>query len=1174
MSRKIILHGGLAECVGARELQLDVASPAEAVGAILTQFPSARHVIEPADWTLLVDGHDLDVRAYLAVIPFETLEIRPAVAGAEGKAGPFKILAGLLLVFGGLGGALFGGIVTGVGFSAGLSGSFLGVSFATFAKLGAVVALSGIVRTLSPSPNADFTDLEDPGDRPAYAFNSVGNRTQQGARIPIAYGRSVLGSIVVSELETIALEVGEIASGKRDVSSSSVLEVVDLVSEGPIEGLEGGLGGVYFGDLAVLSPDGFENFPGVTFEFQPGEESPAAPFVTETGRRTAVGLNVRYSDSPAVTQADGAVEWTVTDPNVDETIATIAVPAAWELDTGSPVGTLLGCYMQVKPSGGSWTTTHYPATAAEAPFALETNGATYYHANISGLAGYLHAQFWVLCDASGTPGVAYGDTVTAWVELDTTADPGTWYRFQVQATFTADATAEAIVRDDLYAPFIAARVEILCNPFEQVPGYDILSGFTVRLGSDFATRYPSDTGWVVTNTAAEIAANDGGLTPWGDFQAIVDAYAPGGFEFQLRSGTLSLYGSGPYDVRVYAAQKTDALPAGEIQNQCVLKSHTELIREELTYPSSAVVKLKIPSEAVDGTIPRRAYRVLGRTLRLPTGYDPDAGTYPGVWDGTYQASEAWSDNPALVLLDYLTNERYGLGLADDELDKWTLYECAKRCDESVAAWGGGTERRYQFGHSFQAKADAVKAAVTIAAAMDTTLFWADGRTFFSQAKPRDPVRLFGPSNVAGGEFSYTGPSVQAMKTVALVGWVNADEPFDAPIAIVERPYLEDRFGRRELEIKAIGAVTEGQALRKGRFELISGERESELCQFSLPMAEMNLAPGDVAAIQDPARSGVRHSGRVKQITVGGSVVTVDGIDSATVSIGDEIHFAYPDGGLHETTVAGIAGTIVSLDDALDVGRTRAGMPWMLTASSLEHWRVVALEAGADGRYDCTAHRMDPDLWTDVEDLDDPGTPLTISLPSAPSAPSSVVGAWEFYFASRLAETLSVRFSVTCDTDGFWIEFVPSVLSQPVFPREVYESGSGEIRVELTGTPPSAVVTGDLTAWDAAHSAVSSSTGVSASQTAHAAPATPVFSTETHTDGDAGIEVRVEWGAAAGAEYYMIVASHDGETVEDARWETNNLQARYVWTTPATDHSLRVYARTGYAQASALSLFTP
>lgn len=55
---------------------------------------------------------------------------------------------------------------------------------------------------------------------------------------------------------------------------------------------------------------------------------------------------------------------------------------------------------------------------------------------------------------------------------------------------------------------------------------------------------------------------------------------------------------------------------------------------------------------------------------------------------------AWSDNPALAILDYLRNAEYGLGADDDEIDFSSFVAAANVCDEPVAVAAGGTTARY------------------------------------------------------------------------------------------------------------------------------------------------------------------------------------------------------------------------------------------------------------------------------------------------------------------------------------------------------------------------------------------------------------------------------------------------------------------------------------------------
>ena len=60
------------------------------------------------------------------------------------------------------------------------------------------------------------------------------------------------------------------------------------------------------------------------------------------------------------------------------------------------------------------------------------------------------------------------------------------------------------------------------------------------------------------------------------------------------------------------------------------------------------------------------------------------------------ASTAYSNNPALVIRDYLTDAEYGLGASASEINDTAFIAAANICDENVTLAAGGTEKRYTF----------------------------------------------------------------------------------------------------------------------------------------------------------------------------------------------------------------------------------------------------------------------------------------------------------------------------------------------------------------------------------------------------------------------------------------------------------------------------------------------
>ena len=60
------------------------------------------------------------------------------------------------------------------------------------------------------------------------------------------------------------------------------------------------------------------------------------------------------------------------------------------------------------------------------------------------------------------------------------------------------------------------------------------------------------------------------------------------------------------------------------------------------------------------------------------------------------SSTAYSNNPALVIRDYLTDTEYGLGVTSSEINDTSFTAAANICDEDVTLAAGGTEKRYTF----------------------------------------------------------------------------------------------------------------------------------------------------------------------------------------------------------------------------------------------------------------------------------------------------------------------------------------------------------------------------------------------------------------------------------------------------------------------------------------------
>jgi len=112
---------------------------------------------------------------------------------------------------------------------------------------------------------------------------------------------------------------------------------------------------------------------------------------------------------------------------------------------------------------------------------------------------------------------------------------------------------------------------------------------------------------------------------------------------------------------------------------------TEHITQNLNYPHSAVMASIFDARAFSG-LPKRSFDLKMLEVNIPDVYDPETKRYKGNWFGEFSSTKAWTDNPAWIFFDIVTNQRYGLGkygFKEGFVDKWNLYSIAKYCDELV-----------------------------------------------------------------------------------------------------------------------------------------------------------------------------------------------------------------------------------------------------------------------------------------------------------------------------------------------------------------------------------------------------------------------------------------------------------------------------------------------------------
>ena len=125
--------------------------------------------------------------------------------------------------------------------------------------------------------------------------------------------------------------------------------VLDLLSEGEIEGIEGGVKGIYLDGTPIQSSGGANNFSGYTVVTRNGTQAQA--YIPNTsGIESEKGVNVEATSTVSVTR-------TISDIDVDRVRVTVQLPALQIIeDDGDIVGNSVRIQVQIQYNGGGFTT--------------------------------------------------------------------------------------------------------------------------------------------------------------------------------------------------------------------------------------------------------------------------------------------------------------------------------------------------------------------------------------------------------------------------------------------------------------------------------------------------------------------------------------------------------------------------------------------------------------------------------------------------------------------------------------------------------------------------------------------------------------------------------------------------------------------------------------------------
>lgn len=333
--------------------------------------------------------------------------------------------------------------------------------------------------------------------------------------------------------------------------------------------------------------------------------------------------------------------------------------------------------------------------------------------------------------------------------------------------------------------------------------------------------------------------------------------------------------------RFVTVQKLDfETISSKISRDIDIYSIIEYVNCNFTYPNSALVRTQLDARNFND-LPKRTYNAKLKKILVPSNYEPllnngvdkrfyakasdynnDAVIYDGDWDGSFKL--AWSDNPAWILYDLMTNTRYGIGNFIDEkedINIFNLYKIGRYCDAvdnngvfvGLPDGLGGLEPRYSANILINQADNAYEVLTQICSIFNGNPFWSNGVLDFYSDKPTEPTAFFNNGNVFDGIFNYQDVNKASNFNCVAVEFQDKNDSYKIKTEVVEDEDGIRKDGKLMRSMNARGSTSRGQARRLAKYVLYSNKLEREIVEFQSSLESLLVNVGDIIEISDELR---------------------------------------------------------------------------------------------------------------------------------------------------------------------------------------------------------------------------------------------------------------------------------------------------------------------------------
>lgn len=293
----------------------------------------------------------------------------------------------------------------------------------------------------------------------------------------------------------------------------------------------------------------------------------------------------------------------------------------------------------------------------------------------------------------------------------------------------------------------------------------------------------------------------------------------------IESGLLN---RGIYEIRVRRTNKEgDPNFNPATMDQAVWVDTNEIIVDDITYNHTALLATKVKMSGQITSTPAVTAIVKGVKLKK---YD---------YNGEVVATE-WSNNPAWVALDILTNTRYGGGVKLERIDIPKFVEWAEFCEQENLTFNG-------YIYSDSNIWDTLNLVCT---SNHATVVFCGTKITLAIDRKEEPIYLFNGSNIIEGTFSTDWSGVKDRPNSFELSFNNKNNGYvEQTLKVIDTDYVEQAGDLNTLSVTAVGITDEERATRELKRYILKNKYQRQTVTFSAPIEAVGCTIGDVIVVQ-------------------------------------------------------------------------------------------------------------------------------------------------------------------------------------------------------------------------------------------------------------------------------------------------------------------------------------